>query len=45
MAQKNLDNNPGRMVYDPMYEPTDEHVFEVVARYLDEWKDFYPDDQ
>ena len=34
--QKNLDNNPGRMVYNPMYEPTDEHVFEVVARYLDE---------
>ena len=37
--QKNLGNNPGRMAYDPMYEPTDENVFEVVGRYLDEWKD------
>ena len=33
------------MEYDPMYEPTDENVFEVVGRYLDEWKDFYPDAQ
>ena len=34
-----------RMEYDPMYEPTDENVFEVVGRYLDEWKYFYPDSQ
>ena len=33
--QKNLGKNPGRMVYDPMYEPTDENVFEVVVRYLE----------
>ena len=26
-----------------MYEPTDENVFEVVGRDLDEWKNFYPD--
>ena len=28
-----------------MYEPTDENVFESVKRYLDEWKQFYPDAQ
>ena len=28
--QKNLGNNPGRMAYDPMYEPTDENGFKVV---------------
>ena len=28
-----------------MYEPTDENVFEVFGRYLNEWKYFYPDDQ
>ena len=42
---KNLGKNPGRMAYDPMYEPTDENVFKVLGRSLDEWKDFYPDDQ
>ena len=26
-----------------MYEPTYKNVFEVVERYLDKWKDFYPD--
>ena len=41
--QKNLSNNPGRIAYDPMYEPTDENLFEVIGIYLDEWKDFYPD--
>ena len=40
--QNNLGKNPGRMAYDPMYEPTYENLFEVVGRYLDEWKDFYP---
>ena len=44
-VQKNLVKNPGRMAYDPMYEPTDDNVFEVVGGYLDEWKDFYPNDQ
>ena len=33
------------MAYYPMYEPTDENVFEVVGRYLDKWKDFYHGDQ
>ena len=43
--QKNLGKNPGRMAYDPMYEPTDDNVFEVVGRDLDEWKYLYPDSQ
>ena len=43
--QKNLGKNPGRMAYYPMYEPTDENIFEVVGRYLYEWKYFYPDAQ
>ena len=30
------------MAYDPMYEPTDENVSEVVGRYLYEWNYFYP---
>ena len=34
--QNKLGKNPGRMAYDPMYETTDENVFEVVGRYLDE---------
>ena len=33
------------MAYDPMYETTDENVFEVFGRYLYEWKYFYPDAQ
>ena len=33
------------MAYDPMYEPTDYNVFEVVGRDLDECKYFYPDYQ
>ena len=28
-----------------MYEPTDDNVFEVVGRYLDEWKYLYHDAQ
>ena len=43
--QKNLGKNPCRMAYNPIYEPTDENLFEVVGRCLDEWKYFYPDDQ
>ena len=43
--QKNLGNNTGGMTYKPIYEPTDYNVFEVVGRYLDEWKDFYRDYQ
>ena len=42
--QKKLGKNPGSMAYDPMYEPTDENVFEVVGIDLDEWKYFYPND-
>ena len=29
--QKNLGKNPGRMAYDPMYEPTDDIVFEFLG--------------
>ena len=43
--QNKLGKNPGRMTYDPMYEPTDENVFEVVGRDFDKCKDFYPDAQ
>ena len=43
--QKNLGKNPGRMSYDPMYEPTDENVFVVVGRDAEKWIYFYPDDQ
>ena len=42
---KNLGKKPGRMAYDPMYEPTDYNVFDVVGRYSYEWKIFYPDAQ
>ena len=40
-SQKNLGDNPGRMAYGPMYEPTNEIVFEFFGRDLDEWKYFY----
>ena len=40
---KNLGKNPGIVTYYPMYEPTDEDVFDVVVIYLYEWKDIYPD--
>ena len=30
------------MAYNPMYEPTDDNLFEIFGRDLDEWKDFYP---
>ena len=43
--QKNLGKNPGRIAYNPICEPRDENVFQVVVRYLDEWKYFYPDAQ
>ena len=33
------------MAYYPMYEPTDDNVFEVFGRYLEEWKYFYPNSQ
>ena len=33
------------MAYYSMYEPIDDSEFEVVERYLDEWKYFYPDAQ
>ena len=33
------------MPYDPIYEPTDDNVFEVSGRYLDDWKYFYLDAQ
>ena len=40
-----MGKNPGTIAYDPMYEPTDENVFEIIEKYLDEWKYFYPDAQ
>ena len=40
--QKNLGNNPGSMTCNPMYETIDKNVFEVVGRYLDEWRELYP---
>ena len=43
--QKNLGKNPGRIKFNPMYELTYESMFEVVGRYLDQWKEFYPDAQ
>ena len=43
--KKNLGKKPGRMAYNPMYEPTYEDSFEVVGRYLYEWKYFYPNAQ
>ena len=33
------------MAYEPMYELTDENVFEVFGRYLYKWKVFYTDAQ
>ena len=33
------------MAYDPMYQPTDEYLFDVVGRYLDYWKYSYPNAQ
>ena len=42
--QKNLGKTLGGKAQDPMYEPTDENIFDVVGRYLYEWKYFYPDD-
>ena len=43
--QKNLGKDSWRTAYEPMYEPTDENVFEVVGRDLYEWKDLYPNAQ
>ena len=40
---KKLGKKPGRMTYNPMYEPTYENVFGVVGICLDKWKYFYPD--
>ena len=33
--KNNLGKNPGRMAYDPVYEPTDWDVFEFFGRDLD----------
>ena len=37
--------NPGRITYEPIYEPKDDNCFEVYGIDLDEWKYFYPDAQ
>lgn len=41
--QKNMEKNPGRIVFDPLLEHTDERVFDGSAKSKKEWKDFYPD--
>ncbi len=41
--QKNLSRNPGRVVFDPFLQHTDEKVFEMGAKTKEEWNDFYPD--
>ena len=38
-----MGKNSDRIVYDPIYEQTDENIFEVVVRDLYEWKYSYPD--
>ena len=40
-----MGKNQERMAYAIMYEPTDDNVFEVVGRDLEEWKYFYPESQ
>ena len=41
--QKNLEKNPGRLIFDGFKEPQNEQVFELGAKSQDEWNDFYPD--
>ena len=41
--QKNMDKNPGRLVFDPYKEKQLESVFELGAKTQEEWNDFYPD--
>ena len=41
--QKNLGKNQARMIYETMYEPTDENLFGIFGRDLYKWKYFYPD--
>ena len=43
--QEKFGNNPWRITYDPVYEPTYDNVFGVVGEYLYGWKYFYPDYQ
>ena len=40
--QKNMDKNPGRLVFDPLLEYTDEKIFDGTPTTQD-WIDFYPD--
>ena len=41
--QKNISNNTGRIAFDTSCVHTDEKMSEVRKRYLEEWKDIYPD--
>ena len=41
--QRNMEKNPGRIVFDPYFEKQPESVFELGAKAQDEWRDFYPD--
>ena len=41
--QKNLEKNPGRLVFDRFKEPQNEQVFKMGAKSQEEWNDFYPD--
>ena len=39
---KYMVKNPGRMTHNKMYESTDDNVFDVNGKDLDDWKYFYP---
>ena len=41
--QVNLTKNPGRLVFDGRYTPTDERLFESSVTDPQEWLEFYPD--
>ena len=41
--QKNMEKNPGRLVFDAAMEHSPEEVFEAGAKTQEEWNDFYPD--
>lgn len=41
--QKNMSNNPGRLVFDSSYPETDTHLFGRSATDPEEWNDFYPE--
>ena len=38
-----MGNNPGGVLYNPVYELTDDNVFGVSVIYLGKWEYFHPD--